>query len=813
MGKKSRSTIHRSATIAVRSKERRNRTENIVISILSASDDELVRISSERVLSLSLGEMKAVKDHFTLQKRDPSRIELETIAQTWSEHCKHKTLRGVILMGDERIDNLLASTIIRSTKELNRDWCVSVFKDNAGIIRFDDRYDVAFKVETHNHPSALEPYGGAGTGIGGVIRDILGVGLGAYPVFNTDVFCFARPDYPKEQLPAGVFHPRRILKGVVSGVRDYGNRMGIPTISGALCFRDDFLCNPLVFCGTAGIIPRGMAEKTVKADDRIVVVGGRTGRDGIHGATFSSLELNAESDVSAVQIGNPIEEKKVTTALMKARDKGLYRSITDCGAGGFSSAVGEMAEGHGAEVWLDKVPLKYTGLKPWEIWISEAQERMVLAVPPEHLAECAEIFFAEDVEMSIIGKFNDSGKLTLLYDGTLEGELDLGFLHDGIPVFTCTGRFIEPDETDPALSQADSPADVLTAILARPDVASKEWIIRQYDHEVQGATVLKPLQGVRMDGPGDASAVRPIADSWKGLVVSHGINVHYGMIDPYWMAACAIEEALRNVVAVGGDIEHTCLLDNFCWGDPNDPDMIGGLVRACRACYDFSLVYRTPFVSGKDSLNNTFRDTLTGSLRSIPPTLLISALSVVGDIRKLISSDFKTAGQQIYAVGTTFRELGGSQYYQHRGVSGGRVPRVDGNRSYKTLSLISSLIKDGHITACHDCSDGGIAVTIAEMAFAGGLGAEISAAAIIRDPAVTRNDELLFSESQSRFVITVDPSKVKMVEERLSGIPWAHIGTVVTEQRLKIRGIDGNICIDEHIDDLRSAWQRPLGFL
>lgn len=781
-----------------------------VIPILDATDQELVEISQESVLSLSLLEMRAIKLFYAKEKRNPTRIELETLAQTWSEHCKHKTFRGRITIDNETIDDLLESTIMKATRELNRDWCVSVFKDNAGIIRFDEYHDIAFKVETHNHPSALEPYGGAGTGIGGVIRDILGVGLGAKPVFNTDVFCFAPPSYPVKDIPEGVMHPARIMKGVVSGVRDYGNRMGIPTISGAVCFHGDFLCNPLVYCGTCGILPQGMSEKKVLDGDLIVAIGGRTGRDGIHGATFSSLELNAESDVSAVQIGNPIEEKKFTVALLKARDEGLYRCVTDCGAGGFSSAVGEMAEDHGAEVYLEKAPLKYAGLKPWEIWVSEAQERMVLAVPPEKFDRLRQIFIDEDVEVTVIGKFTGTNRLKLYYRGSLEGELDLDFLHHGVPRVTLTGKWEEPDETDPSVPGPVDIDRVLRSILAMPDVASKEWIIRQYDHEVQGATVLKPLQGEHLDGPGDASAVRPVARSKKGVVISHGINVHYGRIDPYWMAAAAIEESLRNSICAGGNLDHTALLDNFCWGDPHDPVMLGGLVRACRACYDFSQAYKTPFVSGKDSLNNTFRDVKTGELRSIPPTLLISAVSVVEDITKLISFEFKKAGRLVYLVGTTERELGGSQYYQYLSLTGGRVPKVDKNRSVQTLAAVSDIIAGGYASACHDCSEGGLGVGMAEMCFGGALGAIIHLANIPAGDTDMRDDEILFSESQSRFILEVNPKNKTKVEKLLKSVPHACIGEVSSSKQLKIFGFNDKLIVNADSNELKEVWRKGI---
>jgi phosphoribosylformylglycinamidine synthase II len=586
------------------------------IAIREADDRELIRISTDNLLSLTLEEMKEIQKYYEQEKRNPSDVELETIAQTWSEHCKHKTLRGIIdyTYRDEKTDavkhklipNLLKQTIMRATKELDKTWCLSVFSDNAGVIAFDDEWGVAFKVETHNHPSAIEPYGGAGTGIGGVIRDILGVGLGARPIFNTDVFCFGMPHASWDELPKGVLHPKRVMKGVVAGVRDYGNRMGIPTINGTVLFDERFTCNPLVYCGTAGMIPKTCIDKEVHPGDLIVAVGGRTGRDGIHGATFSSLTLDENVEASAVQIGNPIIEKKILDTLLVARDKGLYRGITDCGAGGFSSAVGELGEHTGCEVHLDRAPLKYEGLKPWEIWVSEAQERMVLSVPPEHAEALFALFNEEDVEATVLGTFTDTKRLVLYYHGEQVCDLDMHFLHDGVPKLHRKAEWLPKKQKEKQHgSKTMTYSEIMNAMLSHYDVCTKEWIIRQYDHEVQGGSVIKPLQGTENDGPGDASVVKPLFDSFRGVAVSCGINTRYSEIDPYWMALACVDEALRNLVCVGADISRAAVLDNFCWGDPQDAHELGGIVRACYGCYDASKGYGVPFISGKDSLNNT----------------------------------------------------------------------------------------------------------------------------------------------------------------------------------------------------------------
>ncbi|HRU06604.1 MAG TPA: phosphoribosylformylglycinamidine synthase subunit PurS, partial [Candidatus Brocadiia bacterium] len=484
----------------------------VEVDILSASDEELLRISRQNTLSLNLEEMRAVRDYFKREGRNPTDAELESLAQTWSEHCNHKTLRGVVEFNGEVIDNLLKSTVFRATRELNKPWCLSVFKDNAGVIEFDEDYGVAFKVETHNHPSAIEPYGGAGTGIGGVIRDPMGTGLGAKPVLNTDVFCFGPPDLPRERTPQGALHPKRVMKGVVAGVRDYGNRMGIPTVNGAVLFDERYTGNPLVYCGNAGLIPKSMVEKAARKGDWVVVVGGRTGRDGIHGATFSSVELHDKSEVvdgGAVQIGNAIEEKRMLDTILQARDRGLYTCITDCGAGGLSSAVGEMGAELGAEVDLERVPLKYQGLSYTEIWISEAQERMVLAVPPERLDELLKVFASENVEATAIGRFTGDGRLRLRYNGVEVANLAMSFLHDGCPRRRLKAVWTPPSAKQPKVRRKQSYGDDLKKILASWNVCSKEWIIRQYDHEVQGGSVVKPLVGAACDGPGDAAIVAP----------------------------------------------------------------------------------------------------------------------------------------------------------------------------------------------------------------------------------------------------------------------------------------------------------------
>ncbi|HEU4338973.1 MAG TPA: phosphoribosylformylglycinamidine synthase subunit PurL, partial [Planctomycetota bacterium] len=739
--------------------------KRVDVPLRSLKDAELAALSRDMGLSLSVAEMKAIQAHFKSIEREPTDVELETLAQTWSEHCKHKTLTSDVVFNGEKIPNLLKSTVFRATEDLARPWCVSVFKDNAGIIEFDDKFNVCFKVETHNHPSAIDPYGGANTGIGGVIRDVLGCGLGAKPVASTDVFCVGPPD--AKSTPPGTIHPRRILKGVVAGVRDYGNRIGLPTVNGAVYVDERYTGNPLVFCGTVGLIPRDLSFKGAKKGDKIVVVGGRTGRDGIHGATFSSAELNEASETvsgGAVQIGNAIVEKKVIDTVLQARDLGLYDAITDCGAGGLSSAVGEMGETLGAEVDLERVPLKYEGLTYSEIWISEAQERMVLSAPPGNVAKLLEVFRAEDVEATVIGAFTGTGALVLRYSGEEVARLDMEFLHHGLPREPRVATWAEPKVSDPKPPERTDYADDLKKVLGSWNVCSKEWIIRQYDHEVQGGSVVKPLTGAMNDGPSDAAVLRPRLESYRGIALGCGMNPRYGDLDPYQMAANAIDEALRNVVAVGGDPAHTAILDNFSWGNPNDPATLGAIVRASQACYDFAKAYGTPFISGKDSLNNEFRiggaeGEASPPFRAsrtirIPHTLLISALSVIADVRKCVTMDLKEPGNYLWLVGTTRMEMGGSHFNLVNGLDGGRVPAVDPVAGPKTLMALAEAISQGLARSCHDLSEGGLAVAAAEMAFAGGFGLNMF---LEQAPvkALSGETALLFAESPSRFLVEV----------------------------------------------------------
>jgi len=799
--------------------------ELVRVPLRGLNADALLHLSKSGQLYLTLPEMQTIQQHFEKLGRDPTDIELETVAQTWSEHCSHKTLAGRIAYADEhgsqRFENMLKETIFKATQTIRKqlgkdDWCVKVFSDNAGIVKFDDEYHVVFKVETHNHPSAIEPYGGANTGIGGVIRDPMGTGLGAKPFCNTDIFCFAPPDTDPASLPPGVLHPRRVMKGVVSGVRDYGNRMGIPTVNGAVYFDPRYLGNPLVYCGNAGLLPVDKVEKCARDGDWIVTLGGRTGRDGIHGATFSSAELTSDSESisgGAVQIGNAVTEKMVLDVLLQARDEDLYSAVTDCGAGGFSSAVGEMGESLGAEVWLERAPLKYDGLSYTEIWISEAQERMVFAVPPAKLERMKAICAAEGVEASVIGQFVATGMLRLMYAGQEVGSVSMEFLHGGRPPVVREATYNPPPFVDtpvPALEPAAVQAS-LKQILGSLNVASKHWIIRQYDHEVQAGSVIKPLVGPACNGPSDAAVVRPRLNSRRGVVISCGMNPAYGDLDPYHMAASAIDEAVRNAVAVGADPARIAILDNFCWGNTDRPETLGSLVRAALACRDVAIAWQTPFISGKDSLNNEFTWVDEAGVKqsiAIPPSLLISALGQVEDVAQCVTMDLKSVGNSLYLIGETFSEFGGSHLFQVQGKRGGSVPKVEVVRAKQTFTAMHAAIRSGSVRACHDLSEGGLAVALAEMSFAGQLGVDVDLQGACTSAGLSAT-ELLFSESNTRFLIEVDAARETELLECLRGVAFVKLGAVADHALVKVSQ-GQNALINVLWQELFDAWHAPL---
>ena len=811
------------------------------VPLIGKEDTELLEISRRGSLALSLDEMKAIQQYFQDNGRNPTDIELETLAQTWSEHCRHKTMRGTVNFtgpdGARQYSNLLKETIVRATETIGHRGCLSVFKDNAGVVAFDENWALTFKVETHNHPSAIEPYGGAGTGIGGVIRDTMGTGLGAKPIANTDVFCFGTPDIKHELLPAGTLHPRRVMAGVVAGVRDYGNRMGIPTVNGAVQFDPRYVGNPLVYAGSVGLIPRDKISKRAHSGDLIVVLGGRTGRDGIHGATFSSLELSENSEMvssGAVQIGNAIEQKKVLDVLLVARDRGLFSCVTDCGAGGLSSAVGEMGEDLGAVVDLEKVPLKYAGLSYTEIWISEAQERMVAAVPPSKWAELDRLCKDEDVEASVIGSFGSDKILRLKYHGQAVAKLSVEFLHNGLPQVTRSAVWTAPKAAAQDVSTLDAlmsmhnstgldlkmlskartqPAVLwgvlLKKVLAHPTVASKQWIIRQYDHEVQGRSAIKPLVGVSDDGPGDAAVLTPIIGSTRGVAIGCGLCPQFTERDPKEMAKLAVDECLRNLVAVGADPANTFILDNFSWGNTSKPEQLGSLVLACEGATEAALAFGTPFISGKDSLNNEY--TVNNKTIAIPGTLLISGMGIVEDVRQCVTMDLKKAGNLLYVIGITHDEMGGSHINAVTSIpiNMGHVPVVDLKMAVKIHHAVHLAITRKVVRSCHDLSEGGLAVAAAEMAFAGGLGATIELGKV-PVPRMLPPNVILFSESASRYLIEVPRDLRQDFEGIFGGLPHACVGTVTEAPVLHCLGADHEVWIDEPIAALKAAWQTPL---
>ena len=772
------------------------------INVLQASDQQLLEISRKLGIGLSLKEMRAVQAYFRRKKRNPTDVELQTIGQTWSEHCFHKTFKGKIKMEGRQIDSLFKTYIARATRQINPRWCFSVFEDNAGIVEFDKGYGIAVKIETHNHPSAVEPFGGAATGVGGVIRDILGVW--ADPIACTDVLGFGPLDFDYRKLPLGVKHPKYVYMGVVAGIGSYGNNMGIPTVNGAIYFDESYTGNVIVYCGCIGLLPLKKFRKNAKSNDIILLAGGKTGRDGIHGVTFASAELTEKSEeVSrpAVQIANPIEEEKLKRAIIEIRDLELASAITDLGGGGLSSAVGETAQkaGCGAEVELDKVPLKYAGLAPWEIYVSEAQERMLLAVPPVNLEAVLRIFEGGDVEATPIGKLTSDKILRLYYQGEKVCEMGIGFLFEP-PKIVRVAKCTPSDPEEPQFPETGNLTETLLQVLSSPNIASKESVVRTYDHEVKGNTALKPLQG-EFGGPNDAAVLKPLNDSWKGIAVSCGMSPNYGKIDTYWMAASAIDEAVRNNVAVGG--RRIALLDNFTWGNPEKPERLGSLVKACEACHDAAVAYGTPFISGKDSLYNE------SPLGPVTPTLLITALGIVPDIRLTVSMDAKAPGDSIYVVGSTFKELGGSEYYRLKGFLGKTVPKVRFVQARKVFGAVSEAIGSGLVRACHDLSEGGLVVAAAETAFGGGYGLELDLRKVPREDC-DRNDFLLLSESNSRFLVEVSGRAKEEFEGLMKGKGCARIGRVTRSPRLCIRGLDRNIVVDASLNELLKSWKGTL---
>jgi phosphoribosylformylglycinamidine synthase len=775
--------------------------EHHEVDLLNASDDDLREIASTMGLGLSLDEFRHIRDDYLLRERKATDVELQTYDQTWSEHCSHKTFGGIIHTPEGTVDGLLKTYFRSLIDELEPEWCYSVFEDNAGIVDLTDDVGIAIKVETHNHPSAIEPFGGAATGLGGVIRDILGVW--ANPIACTDVLCFGPLNYPYEKLPEGVKHPRYIFGGVVDGIGSYGNSIGIPTVNGATVFHENYTGNVVVYAGCVGVIPKDQYIRDVKPGDKVLLVGGRTGRDGIHGVTFASAELTEESEeVSrpAVQIANPIEEEKIKRALMEVSDRKLGSGITDIGGGGLSCGVCETADryGLGVTAHLDRVPLKATDMAPWEIWVSESQERMLLAIPPKNIDEVVSIFHDEQVETTVLGEYTVTGLAVLFYKGVVVGELELPSLFDP-PKLERTTNWAPPALKEPDIPEPDDLGAILLSLLSSYNVASKEKVIRRYDQEVKGQTVVKPLQGWNA-GPSDAAVLKPLDDNWRGIAISSGINPRYGLIDPYWMAASVVDEAMRNNISVGG--RRVSLLDNFTWGNPEYEDRLGGLVLASRACHDVGKAYGTPFVSGKDSLYNE------SPLGPVTPTLLITALGVVPDIRKAVTMDLKKAGDALYIVGTTKPELGGSEYYTLHGELGASVPKLEPDKNALAYTRINEAMDRGLVKACHDLSEGGLGVSAAEMAFTGDLGLGIELTKVPTSEEM-RDDFILYSESNGRLLLEISEKDSGDFEAVMGDSVFSRIGTVKEDKTLRIVK-NGETLIELPLETLIGAWKTPL---
>lgn len=776
------------------------RTE--MIPVREMSDDELVELSRDK-LFLNLEEMKVVRDYFTRLHRDPTDCEIEIIAQTWSEHCGHKTFRAKLVV-DGKEKKPLLRRLKDATEESKHPLVLSAFVDNSGAMAFYDGMAICGKVETHNSPSAIEPYGGAMTGSGGVFRDIAGTGLGAKVLASTDMFCFAPPETSADDIPPGCLHPHYLLRRVVAGVKDYGNRMGIPTNNGSVHFHRDFRAKPSVIVGAYGILPASACRKgKPETGDQVIALGGRTGRDGIHGATFSSGEMTDRTiavNSSAVQIGHAIEEKRMFDAILAARDEGLIRANTDCGAGGFASAVGEMGSETGARIALDRAPLKYPGLSPWEILLSESQERMVLAVAPEHVERLFGICRGYNVEATVLGEFTGDRHFSATYEGQTVMDLDMEFLHDGLPQRLMKASWKRPCFEEPGATTTIDWSGLFARVLAHLNVCSKEPIVRLYDHGVQGTSALPPFAGTDGDGPNDAAILAPILGKPYGMVIAHGLNPVLNRIDPYYGSLWAAAEAVSNAVASGANPREMVLIDNFIWPFP-DEDLLGALDMAVDACVDFVHATGMPFISGKDSLSSTYRDK-DGMVIQIPPVLCVSVFGRMPDVSRTISADFKAADSQIVLVGyRNTNEMAGSVYYDLQGAVGNNLPKIDPAALTNVFEAVYGAIHAGKILACHDISEGGLAAALVEMCFGGGLGANIK----VDDFEATEN--FLFNETAGCFLAELpsdsDPGEI------FGEIPCTVIGKTAPGSSITAER-SGETLFTVDLGELKEAWQRPM---
>ena len=786
-----------------------------VLKISDLDGDRLLELSKFMKLSLSREDMLAIQEIYRGWKREPTDVELEVIAQTWSEHCKHRIFGATItheINGETETVDSLFKTYIRDVSqrifEKKPGFVLSAFHDNAGFITLDENLAVCLKAETHNHPSAIEPYAGANTGLGGVIRDILGAGKGAKPIGSLDVFCFGAPDTSMDHIKAtDVIHPLGVMRGVVRGVRDYGNRMGIPTISGAIQFDDSYIYNPLVFCGTAGVIPIKDIDKKVEPGMKVISVGGRTGRDGLHGATFSSAALDTEShesDQQAVQIGNPIEEKKAADFVLAARDKGLIGFITDCGAGGYSSAAGEMLEECGGVIDLDQVKLKEPGLVSWEVFISESQERMVLAVNESALPELRKLADLYETELTELGTADGSGILKVTHHGNTVCQLDCSKLHDA-PVRKLKARWEK--KTGPVDAPIlTKPGEELKDLFTDFAIVSREPIIREYDHEVQGNTVLKPLAGASGDAPQDASVLR-ISGSKRLMSMSVAILPEWGKTDPYAMGAACVDECVRQLVASGADPDRLAILDNFCMGNPEAEEELGALVETVKGIAAAAEAYGAPFVSGKDSFYNYF-ETEDGPV-SIPVTILISGMGIIEDAAHVTGASLRRSDSLLAIIGHTQSALGGSVFARRHEIANAEVPATSLDEAFKCYRQYYEAVKEGLILSAHDVSEGGLAVTLAEAAFSGKGGLEIDLCSLPMDDDASKA-AMLFGESPSRLVIEVAPENLERVAKLFEGLPFAALGRATSSHTNLVVEWGKETLINESLTDLKSLWKNGL---
>lgn len=824
-----------------------------VVSALSVeSDESLKKISDERNLALNINDIPTIREYFLQEKvkelrkevglSEPTDLELEYISQARSDHCNHNTFQGLFRYTDlstgETVieDNIFNKYIKNPTLELKekKSWVVSVLWDNAGVGKFDETNNYVITGETHNSPSNMEAYGGAITGIVGVFRDPLGTGLGSKLIMGSYGFCVGNRDYAGELKPN--MHPKRLLDGVIEGVKDGGNKSGIPTTFGQLYFDDCYLGKSLVFVTALGIMPsiingKPSHKKITSPGDLIIMSGGRVGKDGIHGVTASSEVFSENTPAGHVQIGDPYTQKKMHDFILEARDSGIIEFITDNGGGGLSSSVGESAElSNGCIVDLEKVPLKYDGLDQWEIWISESQERMTIAIKPENLDFFMALSDKHAVESTVIGEYTDSGKLHIRYKGQTCAYVDMDLLALGFPQWEFDAEWQPPEKRgffEPVLREPVDYKTLLLDMLARPNIASKEWVIRQYDHEVQGSSVIKPLVGKERDVNSDASVIKPVLDSEKGLAFSQALLPAYSAIDAYHMTACTIDEAVRRLIAVGTNPDHIGGVDNFCWPDiqfhpENNPDgkfKAAQLVRSCRALKDMCMAYGIPLLSGKDSmyvdghLPGRYGQTLKVSALE---TMQFSASGLVEDVSKCMTMDSKIEGDFVYVLGVTANELGASEYYQQMGVTGLNVPKVNPVHCMILYKILATAIEKGLVASVHGVFRGGLATHFSMLAMGGCLGMkiDIDKVPVTEDEMMRRSDRILFSESAGRFIVTVSPSNKELFEKLFAGLPFGNVGVVTGgTDPLEITGKSGKTIVSATIAELKNAWKKIFGDL